>query len=171
LIKLAADTSQGTTNRLCGVTTVVKTSSASDCGTGGSWLPSTARPTGTPVAVVRTDGTGFQLYTTWYDPPKANWDTCPESATSGNSYVTLHEFLSNGTWAQIAGREYPHQYVTGVQFVGSTLFITFGTNATTPNPTTDNFGQTFSAVTPQSLSALSGDRFIKTAWSERMDVD
>ena len=26
-------------------------------------------------------------------------------------------------------------------------------------------------LTPQSLSALSGDRFIKTAWSERMDVD
>ena len=171
LIKLPADTSQGTSNRLCGVTTVVKTSSVSDCGTGGSWLPATARPTGTPVAVVRTDGTGFQLYTTWYDPPKANWDTCPESATSGNSYVTLHEFLSNGTWAQIAGREYPRQYVTGVQFVGSTLFITFGTNTTTPNPTTDNFGQTFSPVTSQSLSALSGDRFIKTAWTERMDVD
>ncbi len=171
LIKLAADTSQGTSNRLCGVTTVGKTSSASDCGTGGSWLPATARPTGTPVAVVRTDGTGFQLYTTWYDPPKANWDTCPESATSGNSYVTLHEFLSNGIWAQIAGREYPHQYVTGVQFVGTTLFITFGTNTTTPSPTTDNFGQAFFPVTPQSESVLAGDRFIKTAWTERMDVD
>ncbi len=171
LIKVVGDASLGNSNRLCGVTTVGKTSAASDCGSGGSWLPATARPTGTPVAVVRTDGTGFQLFTTWYDPPQANWDTCPESATSGNSYVTLHEFLSTGTWAQIAGREYPHQYVTGVQFVGATIFITFGTNSTTPSPTTDNFGQNFQPITSQSLSALSGDRFIKTAWTERIDAE
>ena len=170
-IKLSADESADTSLRLCGVTTVGKTSTASDCGTGGSWLPASARPVGTPVAVLRTDGTGFQLYTAWYDPPKTNWDTCPESATSGNSYVTLHEFLSNGTWAQIAGRAYPHEYVTGVQFVGTTLFITFGTNSNTPTSTTDDFGQTFQPLTSQSVSALSGDRYIRTAWSERMDVD
>jgi Tfp pilus assembly protein, tip-associated adhesin PilY1 len=171
LIKLVADDTLTDANRLCGVTTVGKTSTASTCGSGGSWLPATARPTGTPVAVVRTDGTGFQLFTTWYDPPKANWDNCPESSTNGNSYVTLHEFLSAGTWAQIAGREYPNQYVTGVQFVGTTIFITFGTNSTTPDPTTDNFGQNFQPITSQSLSALSGDRFIPTAWTERMDAE
>jgi len=171
LIKLVADDTLTNANRLCGVTTVGKASAATDCGSGGSWLPATARPTGTPVAVVRTDGTGFQLFTTWYDPPKANWDTCPESATSGNSYVTLHEFLSTGTWAQIAGREYPNQYVTGVQFVGTTIFITFGTNGSAPSPSTDNFGQNIQLITPQSLSALSGDRFTKTAWTERMDAE
>jgi hypothetical protein len=171
LIKLVADTSLGNANRLCGVTEVGKTSADSNWCSGGSWLPATARPTGTPVAVVRGDGGGFQLFTTWYDPPKANWDNCAGSSTNGNSYVTLHEFLSNGQWAQIAGREYPHQYVTGIQFVGTTLFITFGTNGSPPDSPADQFGQTFQPVTATSLSALSGDRFITTAWTERMDVE
>jgi hypothetical protein len=171
MIQLSADESSDSANRLCGVTLVGKTSAASDCGSGGSWLPASARPTGTPVAVARTDGTGFQIYTAWYEPPKANWDTCPESMTSGNSYVTLHEFLTNGTWSQIAGRAYPHQYVTGVQFMGTTLFITFGTNGSPPNSNNDNFGQTYQPVTPQNTSALSGDRYIKTAWAERMDIE
>jgi hypothetical protein len=175
LIKLAADISQGASNRLCGITEVGKTSADSNWCSGGSWLPATARPTGTPVAVVLTgtlSGTnGFQLFTTWYDPPKDNWDTCWDSSTSGNSYITLHEFLNNGQWAQIAGREYPHQYVTGIQFVGTTLFITFGTNGSPPDSPADQFGQTFQPVTATSLSALSGDRFITTAWTERMDVE
>jgi hypothetical protein len=171
LIKLVADTSLGNANRLCGVTEVGKTSADSNWCSGGSWLPATARPTGTPVAVVRGDGGGFQLFTTWYDPPKANWDNCAGSSTNGNSYVTLHEFLSNGQWAQIAGREYPQQYVTGIQFVGTTIFITFGTSGSAPNPTTDNFGQNFKPITPKDVSALSGDQFITTAWTERMDVE
>jgi hypothetical protein len=169
MIKLSADESSDTSLRLCGVTFVGKTSADSGCGSDGKWLPKTARPTGTPLAVVRTDGTGFQIYTAWYEPAMANWDTCPESATSGNSYVTLHEFLSNGTWAQIAGRIYPHQYVTGVQFVGTTLFVTFGNNGGSPNSGDQNFSQSYQLVTPQNLSILSGDRYIKTAWTERLD--
>jgi hypothetical protein len=168
MIKLSAEDGSDSAYRLCGVTTG-KTSSTSDCGSGGKWLPATARPTGTPLAVIRTGEDGFQIFTTWYDPPKANWDTCPESSTSGNSYVTLHEFLSNGTWAQIAGKMYPHQYVTGVQFVGSNLFITFGTNGSPPNSNDENFSQSYKLVTPQDMNFLSGDRYIKTAWTERID--
>jgi len=90
-------------------------------------------PTGTPVAVLRTDGTGFELFTTWYDPPKANWDNCAASSTNGNSYITVHQFLSAGTgsWSQIYGIQIPQQYVTGVQFAGNTLFITTVTYCST----------------------------------------
>ena len=157
-------------NRLCGVTTAGKTSAATDCGNGGSWLPNSARPTGTPVAVIRSDGTGFQILTTWYDPPAANWDNCPDSSTNGNSYVTLHEFLSNGTWAQLYGLQIQHQYVTGVQFVGTTLFITAGDGTSPFTPPGGNLGQNFISAN-QSHQSLSGDRFIKTAWTERLDAE
>jgi hypothetical protein len=169
LIQLSADASS-VGDRLCGVSTVGKTSAATDCGSGGSWLPTNARPTGTPVAVLRSDGTGFQLFTTWYTPPAANWDNCPGSSTNGNSYVTVHEFLSNGTWAQIYGLPIQHQYVTGVQFVGTTLFITSGDGNVPQLPTNANLGQTFVTV-DQVLKSMAGDRFVRTAWTERLDAD
>jgi hypothetical protein len=169
-IQLSADALL-TSNRLCGITSG-KASAAGDCGTGGSWLPNSARPTGTPVAVLRSDGGGFQILTTWYTPPADNWDNCATSATNGNSYVTLHEFLSNGAWQQIVGIEIPHQYVTGVQFVGTTLFITAGdgTAPGAPDPSQggNNFGQNFQSVN-QVLRTLTGDRFVRTAWTERLD--
>ncbi|MGO9665471.1 MAG: hypothetical protein ACLP66_19420 [Polyangia bacterium] len=168
-IQLSTDTPG--INGLCGVTTG-RAPGAVDCGSGGSWMPNTARPTGTPVAVIRSDGTGFQILTTWYDPPKANWDNCPNSSTNGNSYVTLHEFLSGGTWAQLYGMQIQHQYVTGVQFVGTTLFITSGDGSAPWAPTANggNLGQGFVSV-DQVMKSLSGDRFIRTAWTERLDAD
>jgi hypothetical protein len=171
LIQLSADATS-IANRLCGVTTTGKTSAGTDCGSDGSWLSTSARPTGTPVAVLHSDGGGFQIYTTWYSPPTANWDNCPASSTNGDSYVTVHEFLSNGTWAQLYGMKIQHQYVTGVQFVGTTLFITSG-DGTVPQVAgggDGSLGQTFSSV-EQSIRNLLGDRFIKTAWSERIDAE
>jgi hypothetical protein len=157
---------------LCGVTTTGKTSAASDCGAGGSWLPNNARPTGTPTAIIRSDGAGFQILTTWYTPPAANWDNCETSSTNGNSYITLHEFLSAGTWAQLLGFEIQHQYVTGVQFVGTTAFITSGDGKapSAPGGGTGDLGQAFVSV-DQVLKSLAGDRFVRTAWTERLDAD
>jgi hypothetical protein len=169
LIKLSAD-ADSSANRLCGVTTL-KMSDATDCGPDGSWLPNSARPTGSPVAVLHTDGGGFQIYTTWYSPPGNNWDNCRNSPTNGDSYVTVHEFLSNGTWAQVYGMKLAHEYVTGVQFLGTTLFITSGDGTAPRTPSElDNFGQTFVSV-EKSMLNLIGDRFIRTAWTERIDAE
>ena len=164
LIKLSA----GTGGQLCGVTTTGNTGSG--CGTGGSVLPATARPTGTPVAVLRSDGSGFQLYTTWYDPPKPNWNNCPASSNNGNSYITLHQFTSAGSvgWSQLYGMMIPQQYVTGVQFAGNTLFITYGDGTAPRPPELGNFGQSFISASRQ-MGRLSGDRFVRTAWTERLD--
>jgi hypothetical protein len=173
LIQLSADASSAA-NKVCGVATTIKTSVATDCGSGGSWLPNNARPTGTPVAVLLTGGTGFQgfqLFTTWYTPPAANWDNCPGSSTNGNSYITLHEFHADGTWAQIAGLQLQHQYVTGVQFVGTTLFITGGDGTNPQTPQTFNLGQTFSITSPLGLGGTASERFVRTDWTERLDVD
>jgi hypothetical protein len=122
------------------------------------------------VAVLRSDGSGFQIFTTWYTPPAANWDNCVDSLTNGNSYVTLHEFLSNGTWAQIYGMQIQHQYVTGVQFVGTTLFITSGDGTAPSPPPNPDLGQSFVSV-DQVLKSMAGDRFVKTAWTERIDAE
>jgi hypothetical protein len=169
-IQLSADASS-TANRLCGVTTTGKSSAATDCGPDGSWLPESARPTGTPVAVLHADGGGFQIYTTWYTPPATNWDNCPASATNGSSYVTVHEFLSSGTWAQVYGMKIEHQYVTGVQFVGKTLFITSGDGSAPQVPGGEgSLGQSFSPV-EQAMQNLVGERFVRTAWSERIDAE
>ena len=92
------------------------------------------------------------------------------SSTNGNSYVTLHEFLSNGTWAQLYGHAYEHQYVTGVQFVGTTLFITAGDGTPPQQPDVPDLGQTFVSVN-QVLKSMAGDRFVKTAWTERLDAE
>ena len=159
VIKLSADASPAS-NQLCGV----KTSLSGTCVP----LPADARPTGTPVAVLTNNSGGFQLYTTWYSPPQSNWDNCPNSDTNGNSYITVHEFEETGTWAQLYGVELQHQYVTGVQFVGTTLFITTG-DGTSPMPGTGGvFNQAFQPVT-KTVQTLTGDRFVKTAWTERMD--
>jgi hypothetical protein len=169
-IHLSAGTSCSGTNCLCGKAETIKTNSATDCGAGGYTIPDGARPTGSPVAVIRSDGAGFQLYTTWYSPPANNWDNCPTSSTNGNSYITIHEFLANGTWAQLSGIAIPHQYVTGVQFVGTTLFVTFGLNSQNDNKPEGwpDVGQTFVSV-DKVLKSLAGDRFVRTAWTERLD--
>jgi hypothetical protein len=169
LITLSADAALNA-NRLCGVTTG-KSSDATDCGSGGDWLPNSARPTGSPVAVLHTDGGGFQIFTTWYSPPAANWDNCAGSSTNGDSYVTVHEFLSSGTWAQVYGMKIAHQYVTGVQFLGTTLFITSGDGNAPSAPGGDgSLGQTFVSV-DKAMQNLIGDRFIRTAWTERIDAE
>ena len=163
----------GPSGQLCGVTATGRTSTDSSCGSGGSTLPATARPTGTPVAVLRSDATGFQLYTTWYDPPKANWDNCAASATSGNSYITVHQFLTagSGSWAQLYGWMIPHQYVTGVQFAGTTLFITYGDGGAPGTPQPGTFNQTFLTPSQSHMGRLAGDRFVRTAWTERLDAE
>ncbi len=158
---------------LCGVTTGRASTDASCSANGGVALPTTARPTGTPVAVLLSDGTGFQLYTTWYTPPADSWDNCAASSTNGNSYITVHQFLAPGSggWKQLYGVKISQQYVTGVQFAGTTLFITYGDGTAPGTPTgLGNFNQSFISAS-HSMGRLAGDRFVRTAWTERLDSE
>ena len=54
--------------------------------------------------------------------------------------------------------------------MGTTLFITGGDGTTPQLPENPNLGQTFVTV-DQVLKSMSGDRFIRTDWTERLDVD
>jgi hypothetical protein len=156
---------------ICGVTTAGKTALGSTCGDGGVWLPATARPSGRPTAIIRSDGAGFQVVTLWYDPPAANWDTCPGSPTDGKSYIVLHEFLAGGGWVQVLGKEIPHDMVTGIQFVGSNIFYSTG-DAGGGGAGGDlvNFGQQYRPALSR-VGTRPGERFQRTAWTERIDVE
>jgi hypothetical protein len=72
------------TNQLCGVTHMASDGTAI-CDTP---LPTNARPTSTPLGVLRTDGNGFQVATMWYAPPSNVCDT-------GKAYLTVHQTASN----------------------------------------------------------------------------
>ncbi len=52
-------------------------------------MPATARPMGTPLGILRKDGAGFDVFSTWYLPPP------PNACGKGTSYIAIHELLVN----------------------------------------------------------------------------
>ena len=83
----------------------------------------------------------------------------------------MHQFLAPGSggWKQLYGVKISQQYVTGVQFAGTTLFITYGDGTAPGTPTgLGNFNQSFISAS-HSMGRLAGDRFVRTAWTERLD--
>src|SRR6185369_10793509 len=68
----------GVAGQLCGVTNAAGTSCVET-------LPATARPNATPMAVLKKDGTGFDIVSTWYLPP-AN------ACTDGVTYLLIQDF-------------------------------------------------------------------------------
>ena len=47
-------------------------------------LPSNARPLGTPLAILKQDGTGFLILSNWYSPD-------PGGCTKGTTYLQIHQ--------------------------------------------------------------------------------
>jgi hypothetical protein len=177
-IVLTTDPAASASNRICIQTgtsgslnpftdnTKKMTQSCADAG--AEPLPSGARPVGTPTAVLRADGLGFQVITGWYDPTAVSNDcTSGKQFNYGKSYITVHEFGADGTWYQIAGVPIDNTVLTGIAFVGTGLFID-GINASSA-PKSINIGETFS-TTQQILNNSGRERYLRTSWSERQDL-
>jgi hypothetical protein len=79
-------------------------------------LPTTARPNATPTAVLKKDGSGFQVVGTWYQPAV---DGCATGAT----YLTIHEFTVTGGVVQKFGMKLASEPVTSTVFVGGKLMF------------------------------------------------
>jgi hypothetical protein len=94
----------GTTGQ---VTNICADTSVSPC----TKLTSSARPTSTPIAILKADGSGFELFAAWYVPP-------PNGCTFGATYLTVHEIQGGGTVVQKLGRKLADQQVTNVVLVG-----------------------------------------------------
>jgi len=135
---------------------------------GGTPLPSSARPVGTPTVIMRSDGLGFQVITSWYDPTAiANDCSGIKQFNYGTSYITVHEFGAAGGYFQIAGLTYASTVLTGATFVGTGLFVD-GIN-TAVAPQTVNIGESFSTM-QQILNSAGLERYTRTTWTERVDL-
>jgi hypothetical protein len=134
---------------------------------GGTPMPSTARPVATPTVILRSDGLGFQVVTSWYDPVMTNNCSGSSQFNYGKSYVTVHEFGADGAWYQIAGITLNNTVLTGIAFVGTGLFVD-GINAGA-TPQGINIGETFT-FTQQILNNAGPDRYSRTSWTERLDL-
>jgi hypothetical protein len=177
-IILSTDPSASASNRICIQTTNstsftgsrnTKTATQSCQDAGGAPLPSSARPVGTPLVVMRSDGLGFQAIVSWFDPTTSSNDCSGSNSYNyGTSYVTVHEFGASGAFYQIAGFTYAKTVLTGATFVGTSLFLD-GINAAAV-PQSLSFGnQTFSKM-QDAANNPGADRYVRTTWTERVDL-
>jgi hypothetical protein len=146
--------------------TKTATQSCSDAGSVA--LPSAARPIGTPTITLRSDGLGFQVIASWYDPTVRD-NNCSSGSqfNYGKSYITVHEFGADGAVYQIAGLTLNSTVLTGATFVGTSLYIN-GIN-TSSTPQSLSFGETFSKM-QDVLNNTGADRYVRTTWTERVDL-
>jgi hypothetical protein len=144
----------------------VKTAAQTCAASGGTAMPMTARPIGTPNVVLRSDGLGFQVITGWYDATMTN-NCSSGSFNYGNSYVTVHEFAADGTWFQLAGLTLTNTVLTGVAFVGASVYVDGMTNGSVPQSI--DLGETFSTM-QQLLNNSALERYSRTMWTERVDL-
>jgi len=79
-------------------------------------LPATARPNATPMAVLKRDGSGFQVIGTWFQP-------APDSCADGATYLMIHEFTVTGGVRQRFGVKLASEPVTSAVFAGGKLMF------------------------------------------------
>jgi hypothetical protein len=106
----------GVNDQICGVTQT-DTNGVVTC---QNPMPSTARPTSTPVGVLLRDASGFQVMTTWYVP-------AADGCTRGQSYLTVHQMTGGGTATQRVGAMVASEPVTSPVMLGGRIYI-FGSS-------------------------------------------
>jgi Tfp pilus tip-associated adhesin PilY1 len=121
-------------------------------------MPAGARPTATPMAILRADGTGFQVLTVWYVPVLSGCDV-------GTSYLTIHELLVTGGVTQKYGRALSSEPITGMTFVNGKLVFATSTGVVDVSALMPTGAPKY--VTGSGGGAPTvGGRFKRTAWSE-----
>lgn len=76
----------GNNSEICGVTEV----SSSGTVTCKEGMPISARPTATPIGILKKDASGFQVFTMWYA-------AAPDGCTKGQTYFTIHDVSLGAT--------------------------------------------------------------------------
>jgi hypothetical protein len=99
----------GVATQLCGLTNAAGTVCLEA-------LPATARPNATPMAILKQDGSGFQIISTWYQPAT---DACADGIT----YLAIHEVTVAGGIAQKFATKLASEPVTSAVFVGNRLMF------------------------------------------------
>jgi hypothetical protein len=102
----------GNNNEICGVTQTDSNGHVT-CRTA---MPLTARPTSTPLGILLSDASGFQVMTMWYVP-------AADGCTRGQTYLTIHQMLATGTVTQRLGANVASEPVTSPLILGGRIYI------------------------------------------------
>ncbi|MDX2024225.1 MAG: LamG-like jellyroll fold domain-containing protein [Deltaproteobacteria bacterium] len=144
------------TSSMCGIWDPSGNSGAGAC---TQVLPANARPTSTPLAVLKADGTGFLIMSLWYAPPTT---VCG----FGRSYLLLHT-MDVGSYAlkQRAGLGLVNEAVTSAVIVDKKVVYTDSQGKV--HDVTNQLNQTFLAGGAISdVTRNGGLRFQQTGWME-----
>jgi hypothetical protein len=103
----------GVDSQICGVTQT-DTHGLVTCLTS---MPTTARPTSTPLGVLLRDASGFQVMTMWYVPS-------PEGCRGGDqTFLTIHQIGATGTATQRLGAMVANEPATSPVILGGRIYI------------------------------------------------
>jgi hypothetical protein len=91
----------GVNSEICGIANGFDTDGKIICDTP---MPTNARPTATPIGLLKRDASGFQVFTMWYAPS-------PNGCSKGETYFTIHD-VSGGVASQRAGAMVASEPVT-----------------------------------------------------------
>jgi hypothetical protein len=120
-------------------------------------LPAAARPNSTPLAVLRQDGTGFEVLSTWYVP-------AVNSCSAGVTYLAIYEVSVTGTATLKFATKLASEPITSTVFVGSRLMFTTEsgvTDLTTMLPSNLKFN-----AAPTPAAPGSAERVRRLEWME-----
>jgi hypothetical protein len=106
----------GNNNEICGVTQTDSHGTIT-CATA---MPTTARPTSTPLGVLLKDASGFQVMTMWYVP-------AADGCTRGQTYFTIHQMSATGVVTQRLGANVANEPVTSPVIIGGRIYL-FGSS-------------------------------------------
>jgi hypothetical protein len=143
------------TSQICGVTHV---------GSGGSVIcdtimPTTARPTSTPLGILKADGNGFEVVTMWYAAPS---NVC----STGNTYLTIHQMTSNAVTERLGYQVQSTNPATSPVIIGGRVYVFGGT--TTFDDVTPFLPDAISAGSAVQASPYSG-QFSRFNWTEVLE--
>ncbi len=82
-------------------------------------MPTGARPTATPLGILRKDGSGFQAISLWYEPD-------PNGCTKGATYLTVHEVIGDSV-TQKQGLKIANEPVTSPVILRGRVYV-FGSD-------------------------------------------
>jgi hypothetical protein len=143
--------SVGVSPQLCGVSDL----SGTVCQT---QLPSNARPLGTPLAILKQDGSGFLILSNWYAPD-------PQGCSKGTTYLQIHQVsVPSGVVTMKQALRVSDEPVSSPIVAGNKIVIITSTG---PVVLSGNVTQTF--VAGQSSPSMAGgaaEPFKILGWSE-----
>jgi hypothetical protein len=161
---VATDTTWGTngqivltagTNQICGVTHMASDGTVV-CDT---VMSTSARPTSTPMGILKADASGFQVVTMWYTTPS---DVCQP----GQTYLTVHQMTNNAVTQRAGVLITSTNPATSPVIIAGRVFV-FGGDGTSDNAT---------ALLPDAISAGSAvesspysGQFTRFNWTEVLE--